>query len=302
MILMKFSFFRKLFSEFFFFRIRIMTRIRISLWNLLEKVILYILKISTKLGVAPQSFCENQYSVQDQDHDFTLDFNTRPTFYVQKIPTKFWLDPLTPSKFIVSTSKVHVRTARQPDKQTDEYFFFLFCRLRYTKHENLSTAENFFFFHTCDYNTFSFYILRMWWENKNVIVLSGAVFKKSYRIFFLKKTNNRISNFWIILLNKMLLRLPLFFPKKLFDFASITYYFEVVCLRWSQAQAKTFAPNFKISRILRTLATLQRVLSLFLWQWERRFRRSLASCLLSAPRHPKMWASTYRVTKYIDSA
>ena len=69
MIFMKFSFVRKLFSEFFFFRIRIriMSRIRISLWNSLEKVILYMLKISTKLGVAPQSFCENQNSVQNQD-------------------------------------------------------------------------------------------------------------------------------------------------------------------------------------------------------------------------------------------
>ena len=44
---------------------------------------LYILKIPTKFGVALQSFCENQNSVQDQDqdHDFALDFNTRPTFH-----------------------------------------------------------------------------------------------------------------------------------------------------------------------------------------------------------------------------
>ena len=38
-----------------------------------------------KFGAAPQSFCENENSVQDQnydqDHDFTLDFNTRPTFH-----------------------------------------------------------------------------------------------------------------------------------------------------------------------------------------------------------------------------
>ena len=44
-----------------------------------------MLEVSTKLGVAPQSFGENQNSVQnqdqDQDHDFTLDFNTRPTFH-----------------------------------------------------------------------------------------------------------------------------------------------------------------------------------------------------------------------------
>ena len=68
-----------------------------------------MLKISTKFGVAPQSFCKNQNSDrnqnqdQDQDHDITLDFNTRPTFHTWKTPTKFCLDPLTPPKVIVST-------------------------------------------------------------------------------------------------------------------------------------------------------------------------------------------------------
>ena len=44
---------------------------------------LYILKIHTKFGAALQSFCENQDSVQDQDQerDFTLDFNTKSTFH-----------------------------------------------------------------------------------------------------------------------------------------------------------------------------------------------------------------------------
>ena len=66
MILMKFSFVPQTFFRIFFFRmkIRIMTRIRISLWNSLEQVIHYILKTSIKFGVAPQSFCENQNSVQ----------------------------------------------------------------------------------------------------------------------------------------------------------------------------------------------------------------------------------------------
>ena len=47
----------------------------------------YVLKIPTKFGVVSQSFCENQYPVQDQnqdqdhDHDFTFDLNSRPTFY-----------------------------------------------------------------------------------------------------------------------------------------------------------------------------------------------------------------------------
>ena len=131
MILIKFSFISQTFFRFFFFfriRISIMCRIRISLRNSLEKVILYMLKISTKFSVDPQSFCENQNSVQnqdqDQDHDITLDFNARPTFHTWKTPTKFCLDPLTPSKVIVSTWKVHVRTYIQTDRQTE---FFLAC-------------------------------------------------------------------------------------------------------------------------------------------------------------------------------
>ena len=71
---------------------------------------LYILKILTEFGAALQSFCENKNWVedqdQDQDDDFTLDFNTRPTFHTQKAPTKFCLDPLTPSKVIVSTAAI----------------------------------------------------------------------------------------------------------------------------------------------------------------------------------------------------
>ena len=133
MILMKFSFVPQTFFIIFFFRIRIsiMCRIRISLWNSSEKGILYVLKISTKFGVAPQSFCGNQNSVQsqdqDQDRDITLDFNTRPTFHTWKTPTKFCLDPLTPSKVIVSTWKVHVRTYIQTDIQTDRRKIFLAC-------------------------------------------------------------------------------------------------------------------------------------------------------------------------------
>ena len=79
------------FFQNFFLRFRIMTRIRISLWNSFDKVILYILKIPTKFGVTPQSFFENQNSVQDQDHDFTLDFNTRPTFHTRHPPNFVWI-------------------------------------------------------------------------------------------------------------------------------------------------------------------------------------------------------------------
>ena len=128
-----------------------MCRIRISLWNPLEKVILHMLKISRKFGVPPQSFCENQNSVQnqdqDQDHDITLDFNTRPTFHTWKTPIKFCLDPLTPSKVIVSTWKVHVRTYIQASRQTDKRKFFLACFVFYDiKIINICQKERTFFF------------------------------------------------------------------------------------------------------------------------------------------------------------
>ena len=104
---------------------------------------LCILKIPTKFGIVPQSFCQNQNPVQDQDqdqdHDFTLDFNTRPTFHTQKTLTKFCLHSLTPSKVIVSTAKVHV----QAGKQTDRRIFFA-CFLRNIKHEHSSEGEFFF--------------------------------------------------------------------------------------------------------------------------------------------------------------
>ena len=66
---------------------------------------------------------------------------------------------------------VHMKSPHtyvHPDRQTDRRTFFgLFCLLRHTNHEHLSKGENFFFFSLiCDYNTFSFYILRMWWEGK----------------------------------------------------------------------------------------------------------------------------------------
>ena len=46
-----------------------------------NKFRLCVLKIPTKFSVVPQSFYQNQNPVQDQDHDFTLDFDTRPTFH-----------------------------------------------------------------------------------------------------------------------------------------------------------------------------------------------------------------------------
>ena len=70
------------------------------------------------------------------------------------------------------------RTYVHPDRQTDrqtEISFGLFCLLRHTNHEHLSKGE--FFFHSCDYNTFSFYILHMWWESKNEMIYFRTVYR-----------------------------------------------------------------------------------------------------------------------------
>ena len=59
---------------------------------------------------------------------------------------------------------VHMKSPRTYVQTDGNFFFCSFCLLTYTKHEHSSKGE--FFFHSCDYNTFSFYILRMWWESK----------------------------------------------------------------------------------------------------------------------------------------
>ena len=66
----------------------------------------------------------------------------------------------------MKSRRTHVQPGRQTDRQT-EICFGLFYLLRHTNHEHSSKGEN-FFFHSCDYNTFSFYILRMWWKSKNI--------------------------------------------------------------------------------------------------------------------------------------
>ena len=59
-------------------------------------------------------------------------------YFIQKTPTKFWLDPLTPSKAIVSTWKVHIHTYRQTYRQ--EYGNFYFLITEYVKRESIVIA------------------------------------------------------------------------------------------------------------------------------------------------------------------
>ena len=78
MILMKFTFVpQNIFSNFF---IQDQDQCYTIKFNN-KKLYLYILKIPTKFDIVPWSFCQNQNPIQDQDHNFTLDFNTRTTFY-----------------------------------------------------------------------------------------------------------------------------------------------------------------------------------------------------------------------------
>ena len=56
------------------------------------------------------------------------------------------MDPLSPSKVVVSTWKVHVRTYIQTSRQT-EMFFGLFCLLTYKSWTFVKRREFFFFTH-----------------------------------------------------------------------------------------------------------------------------------------------------------
>ena len=68
----------------------------------------------------------------------------------------------------MKSPRTYVHPDIPTDRQTDGNCFWLVLS------SNLSKGEN-FFFHSCDYNTFSFYILRMWWESKKNV---GFIKKK----------------------------------------------------------------------------------------------------------------------------
>ena len=66
--------------------------------------------------------------------------------------------------------RVHMKSPRtysQTTRQTDKRKFLFACfAFEDIQNMNIRQKEN-FFFHSCDYNTFSFYILCMWWKVKN---------------------------------------------------------------------------------------------------------------------------------------
>ena len=64
-----------------------------------------------------------------------------------------------------------VRTDRQTGRKTEIFSLLVLPFKPYKTWTFVRRGE--FFFHSCDYNTFSFYILRMWWESKNYVFASS---------------------------------------------------------------------------------------------------------------------------------
>ena len=91
-------------------------------------------------------------------------------------------------KVIVSTARIHVRTARQPDRQTDSQadensFLLVLSSETYKTWTFIKRRE--FFIYSCDYNTFSFYVLRMRWES-NIYQVLGIIGSRdvNFRLLF----------------------------------------------------------------------------------------------------------------------
>ena len=76
----------------------------------------------------------------------------------------------------------YVRTARQPDRQT-KIFLLVLSSKTYKTWTFIKGGE--FLFHSCDYNTFSFYILRMWWESKNTVTRLHLLPFRSDSLFYI---------------------------------------------------------------------------------------------------------------------
>ena len=93
-------------------------------------------------------------------------------------PNYVWICSILRKLLCPHKKSTYVHTARQ----TDGNFFWLVLSSKSYKSWTFVKRRD-FFFHSCDYNTFFFYILRMWWESKK---LARQVFVKIYfwqRIF-----------------------------------------------------------------------------------------------------------------------
>ena len=73
----------------------------------------------------------------------------------------------------MKSPRTYVHPDRQTDRRTDRRkFLWLVLSSKTYKSWTFVKRRKFFFFHSFDYNTFSFYILRMWWESKNCLTIN----------------------------------------------------------------------------------------------------------------------------------
>ena len=151
-----------------------MNRIRISLWNSLEKVILYMLKISTKWCHSAKFLWKSKFcSVSGSGSWYYFGFQYQT--YISDIADTHQISFGSANSFKsycvhMKSPRTYVRTDRQTDRQTES----LFSLSSKTYKTWTFVKRRDFFFYSCDYNTFSFYIFRMWWESKKWI--EGAIF------------------------------------------------------------------------------------------------------------------------------
>ena len=104
MMLIKFNFVPQHFFRFFFLRIRIGIPLAISI----TKVMLCVLKIPTKFGVIPESFCQNRNFVQDQDQGPNSRVRSR---YIRALETFEWSSRTKRKILILELVRHGVRTA-----------------------------------------------------------------------------------------------------------------------------------------------------------------------------------------------
>ena len=75
---------------------------------------------------------------------------------------------------------MHVMRKYNAKPQRICIFFWLVLSSKTYKSWTFVKRREFFFFHSCDYNTFFFYILRMWWESKSNHTLREVKSERKY--------------------------------------------------------------------------------------------------------------------------
>ena len=123
-----------------------MSRIRISLWNSLEKVILYMLKISTKFWCRSAKFLWQQ--------KFCSELGSGSWYYFGfQYQTYTWYIEDTHQILFVSANSfesycVHMKSPRRTDRQTDGNFFVLVLSSNTYKTWTFVKRREFFFLFT----------------------------------------------------------------------------------------------------------------------------------------------------------